>query len=435
MFPTIRIALRNITRQKKRSILLAGAIAFGMLVITILNSLTLGMVDNVRVNFSHALGGHIFISGREFDDGGKVISQIHDDQILSDLFATHSSKIAGVTKRTQSIGTFIFGSKQAMQLMYGVKFNEESNLLNSLTVVDGNLSNVYMENSIVIPAPLGQRLGIEVGETILVKLETVTGQQNVGEFLVVALIEDQAQFGISAAYANQEYLTTLLGLKPGSYQLVNVFLKNMNNIDQVAKEFGRVLIGESAKTEERSSASYGIQFEAVEQLAQPWEGVKYSIMTLNDIMEPVEAVVSVLNAISLGIFFVLLLIIMVGITNTFRMVLIERVKEIGTMRAFGMQQNTVKAIFLLEALFLGLTGGFAGLICAALVMIIVSNIPFANIAGLQFFLNNGYLSFQVNSGSIYLTLTILALMSIVAAYLPAKAAAKLSPIKALGSYH
>ena len=93
-------------------------------------------------------------------------------------------------------------------------------------------------------------------------------------------------------------------------------------------------------------------------------------------MEPVEAVVTVIDAISLGIFLVLLLIIMVGITNTFRMVLIERVKEIGTMRAFGMQQNTVKAIFLLEALFLGLFGGLAGLVGASLVMVVLSFVSF-----------------------------------------------------------
>ena len=431
---TVRIALRNIARQKKRSILLAGAIAFGMLVITVLNSFTAGMVENVRVNFSHALGGHIFISGKQLNDDGEVINQIHDEQQLSDLLLTYSDEIEGVTKRTQTIGTFIFGSKQGMQLIYGVDFQEETKLLDSLTVISGDLTKLDQENAIVIPAPLGQRLGIEAGEIILVKMETISGQQNVGEFIVAALIEDQASFGISAAYADKGYLNYLLGLMSDGYQLVNVFLKDVDRLDQVADKFSHVLIGEPKGLEEQS-AIFGIQFEAVEELAQPWEGVKYSILTLNDIMEPVEAVVTVIDAISLGIFLVLLLIIMVGITNTFRMVLIERVKEIGTMRAFGMQQNTVKAIFLLEALFLGLFGGLAGLVGASLVMVVLSFVSFSHVTGLQFFLNNGYLTFQVSVGTVCLTFAILAVMSLLAAYLPARAAARLSPIKALGSYH
>lgn len=62
MLMTMRVAFRNISRQKKAQFfLLAGAIAFGMLVITMLNALTGGVVGNLRVNFSHALGGAMFL--------------------------------------------------------------------------------------------------------------------------------------------------------------------------------------------------------------------------------------------------------------------------------------------------------------------------------------------------------------------------------------
>ena len=63
---------------------------------------------------------------------------------------------------------------------------------------------------------------------------------------------------------------------------------------------------------------------------EPWEGIKYQVTTINQIMEPVEAAVSVLRTIGLAIFTILLVITAVGITNTFRMILIERTKEIGT---------------------------------------------------------------------------------------------------------
>ena len=52
---------------------LAEAIAFNMFVITIVNGLTGGVVENIRVNFSHALGGHVFISGSEYQIKGLCI--------------------------------------------------------------------------------------------------------------------------------------------------------------------------------------------------------------------------------------------------------------------------------------------------------------------------------------------------------------------------
>ena len=56
------------------------------------------------------------------------------------------------------------------------------------------------ENAVILPLPAAERLGVEVGETILIKLETLTGQHNVGELVVAAFVEDQEQFGLSAAY-------------------------------------------------------------------------------------------------------------------------------------------------------------------------------------------------------------------------------------------
>ena len=63
----IKLALRNLLRQKRRSILLGSAIAFGILFITLINGFTGSFIENVGENFSHLLAGHIFIDGVEMD--------------------------------------------------------------------------------------------------------------------------------------------------------------------------------------------------------------------------------------------------------------------------------------------------------------------------------------------------------------------------------
>ncbi len=448
MLMTMRVAFRNISRQKKRSFLLAGAIAFGMLVITMLNALTGGVVGNLRVNFSHALGGHVFIMGREFTSSGQIIHKIRPDQRLDRLLAEHASNIEAMTKRSQAMPSLIFGSKQTMHLLYGVDFREEDRLLDSLVVTDGSLDDIFKHDSaLILPKPVGERLGVQPGETILVKLETLTGQQNVGEFRVEAFIEDQEQFGLSAAYANRAYLNGLLSLGADEYQMLNMFVEDLSLLEDLARDFRHGL-----KTPEELAEA---EFEEVQEEdgvltvtvagvpmtptaepeeIRPWKGTRYQVMHINQIMEPVEQMVGVLNKVGLIIFLILLLVTMVGITNTFRMIMIERTREIGTMRAFGMRRGQVRNIFLWEAIFLGLLGSVGGIMLSGLLALILGNITFRVDPSLQFFLNQGQITFSFAASGVVINLVLVVLTSLLAAYWPARAAAKLSPLEALGSH-
>lgn len=435
----LKVSGRNVWRQKKRSFLLAGAIAFGMFVITMINGLTGGVVGNIRVNFSHALGGHVFVSGSEYSEHGVIIYRIADEAELLGAMAQHEAFIESVTKRSQAMPSLIFGSREAMQLVYGVDFEAEDKLLDSLVVTAGSLDGVAHERSAILPRSVGERLGVEPGETILMRLDTVTGQRNVGEFVVIALIEDQERYGVSAAYVNRGYLNYLLDLDHDDYQALNLFLTNMDDADAVGSGFRKALGVEESKRlaalremdeEEAFAQLFGMgRMENIE----PWEGTRYSVTTINQIMEPVEAAVNVLKTIGSAIFLILLVITMVGITNTFRMIMIERTKEIGTMRAFGMQRGTVRNVFLMEALLLSAGGAAAGLVLYGIAALILGRISWETLPAMQFFLDQGRITFAASPSEVVTNVTLILAMSLVAAYFPAKAAAKLSPVKAMSS--
>jgi putative ABC transport system permease protein len=441
MFLTMKVAFRNISRQKKRSFLLAGAIAFGMLVITLMNALTGGVVGTIRDNFSHALGGHVFITGQEWTDAGQMIMKIRPDENLDRLLEENAAQIEAFTRRSQAMPTMIFGSKQTMQMLYGVDFTEEDKLLDSLVVTQGRLADVLVEeNAVILPQPVGERLGVQVGETILIRLETLTGQQNVGELKVVAFIEDQEELGLSAAFTSRSYLNTLLGMDQHEYQILNMFVTDLSLVDSFARIFREGLRtpdeGEEEAEPQVAVMVAGVPLDPLAEAEEitPWEGTRYRVMHINQIMEAVELVVGVLNRVGLVIFLILLVVTMVGITNTFRMMMIERTKEIGTMRAFGMHQKQVKNIFLWEATFLGLLGCVGGLVLAGVISLIVGNITFDADPSLQFFLNQGQVVFDVSLASVIGNTAIVVLISLLAAYWPARAAARMSPMKALSSH-
>ena len=151
----------------------------------------------------------------------------------------------------------------------------------------------------------------------------------------------------------------------------------------------------------------------------------------NDYLQQVQQIVDVLNSVSIGILLVLFLIIMVGILNTFRIIMYERIREIGTMRSMGMQRSEVRNLFLWEAVFLTLGGVVAGILIALLIMGGVSLWNFGLNSPLFIILKNGHMTFRLPFDRTLFDVVIVAALTLLAAYFPAKNAAKLDPAVAL----
>ncbi|MCD6122706.1 MAG: FtsX-like permease family protein [Spirochaetales bacterium] len=450
----VKIAFRNINRQKKRTFLLGGAIAFGILIITVLNGFTGGLADNIKENFSAIFGGQIFITGSEITDSGRIVSVIRNDKIIDEAVKPVKDEIKSAHKHSRALAEVIFGSKTDRQRIDGIDWNVEKDFASSLPIVEGSVKDLSNPKVIILPVSTAKRLGVEIGESILVRLSTITGQQNVGDFILAATVRDQESMGISTGYANIDYLNSLLGMTPGEFQVYNIYLKSMENMDSVGDAIYAGL-KKRAATEERlvTTPTANDNSDAADSARQknmrrsfaslmgssffnakniePWEGTKYSLITLNDMMGEVTAMVQVINTIGLGIFVLLLIITMVGVTNSFRMTILERVREIGTMRAIGMQRNSVRNIFLLEAFFTALAGAIAGLIAAGVVMFIVSRVTFSSSSFMWFFLRNGRMTFTVLPVNVLVNLVILSLLSLLAAWNPAKKASKMEAAQAL----
>ena len=166
---------------------------------------------------------------------------------------------------------------------------------------------------------------------------------------------------------------------------------------------------------------------------EPWKGTRYEITTLDDLMAQVSDLFRVLDIVSLSVFLILLTITMVGIVNTFRMVLLERIQEIGTMRAVGMQCSAVRGIFLMEAAFIGLLGALIGLVLAGVAMLVLGQLTLDSDSPLQFFLDDGRITFSVPLASVVTNVAILLVLSLLAAFIPARRAARMDPAVALRS--
>ena len=86
----IKLAFKNLTRQKRRNAILAIAIAFGFFVVTFLDGLTTGMVGNLENTITQIAGGTVILAGYEkippVTEGGKyqLVNIVRDSEYVQE---------------------------------------------------------------------------------------------------------------------------------------------------------------------------------------------------------------------------------------------------------------------------------------------------------------------------------------------------------------
>ncbi|MBI3525100.1 MAG: ABC transporter permease [Betaproteobacteria bacterium] len=128
---------------------------------------------------------------------------------------------------------------------------------------------------------------------------------------------------------------------------------------------------------------------------------------------------------------VIVVMVLFAVTNTLAMAVVERTREIGTLRALGTLPSQIVRIFALEGLVLGIAGVFSGMLAAAGIslLLLFSNVQMPPPPGRSM----GY-PLQVNlSANLYLvTLIAIITLSIAAAWLVSRKAAAKPIVEALG---
>jgi ABC-type antimicrobial peptide transport system permease subunit len=132
---------------------------------------------------------------------------------------------------------------------------------------------------------------------------------------------------------------------------------------------------------------------------------------------------------------VLFLVILIGVINTLRMTIKERTREIGTVRAIGMQKSDVLRIFLLETGFLAFFASLTGAALAFLAMWGLSSIPInAGDNPMSMLLVNGRLFFAPTAAATAGYILFIVGIAVTTAFFPSRRASRLSAVNAMRHY-
>ena len=153
----------------------------------------------------------------------------------------------------------------------------------------------------------------------------------------------------------------------------------------------------------------------------------YSSQTVADTIGAFETVINVIIGVLNAFAVIALIAAGFGIVNTLLMSVQERTREIGLMKAMGMNGGRVYALFSMEAVFIGFLGSALGVVAAIGVGSLISNLLangiFSALPGLQVV--------QFAPASIAIIVGVVMLIAFLAGTLPARAAARQNPIDAL----
>ena len=142
--------------------------------------------------------------------------------------------------------------------------------------------------------------------------------------------------------------------------------------------------------------------------------------------------VSVAKIILYFVVFIIFVVALVIINNAVMMATLQRVREIGTMRAIGSQRNFVLAMILVETVFLGLSFGIIGTTAGAISVSVLGQygIPAVN-EFLYFFFSGPRLYPTLSVGNVMASMFIIFFVTILSALYPAIIATRISPVTAM----
>jgi ABC-type lipoprotein release transport system permease subunit len=165
--------------------------------------------------------------------------------------------------------------------------------------------------------------------------------------------------------------------------------------------------------------------------SEDWTGQKLDVTTADDEMGQFKQFILALKVVTGLLVVILMAVVVIGILNTLAIAIRERTREIGTLRAIGMQRSKVRWLILLETALLGVAGTAAGALVASAIAAALNAAAIALPEAVQIFLASDRLTFLLDPRAIALDVLFLATITVLASVFPARRAARLRPVTAM----
>ncbi len=415
---TFKLALRGLLRNRRRSLMTLLAIALGFSAIALFAGYTHNIYVGLERQSIHAsMLGHLTLSKRGMSTEGRLDPERYmltatEVDAISKL-VEEEAHVAMVTPRLALSGLVSNGRASTIFIAEGIEpdavqklqagamteAEKKSGMFDSYTVqLDPTRQEV-----VELGEGLVDMLHLEVGGQAAVLVSTLSGQANALDIsLGHAFNTGNAGTNDKLAFMSLSLARSLMDAE-GRADRLTILLDDVENTETMRT----LLLNKIA------AAGYDVEIKT-------WR-------ELSDFYNQVHGMFDMVFGF---IFFIVLTVVVMSVANSMGMTVVERTREIGTLRAIGLKQRGVIKLFTLESMLLTLFGCVTGLLIAVGVRWGI------NMAGISYTPPNSAsavpLLIDLDSHRIGFTFVLMAVVGTLAAYMPARRAAKKDIIDALG---
>jgi len=327
----IRLAWRNLQRNKSRTWLTAGGIGFSVLLVSFAMSMQSGSYEIMIDSATRYFSGHGQVSDASYIDQPRFERTVPNAAALQAELET----IVGlsVMPRVRAFALVSMGEKSLGGMVMGVDFAAETRFLDIYdNVIEGQIPRASDEA--LIGSSMARNLGARVGDELVVLGSGKQGAVAAAIFIIAGIVETgQVELDRTLVFAPIAGVADAFYLQDEAHMLL-LMVENLSQLGAI-----------------------GSQIES--KLAAP-----LTLQTWQQLMPMIEQSIE-LDKAGAQLFYSLLLILVVfAVVNTFVMVLFERTREFGLFMALGMRPWQVIGQVQFEALLLSLLGVGLGLALA-----------------------------------------------------------------------
>ncbi|QRO00397.1 ABC transporter permease [Archangium violaceum] len=423
------IAVRNLGTHKRRTLLLGGAIAGVTALLVILMGLSNGMKATMLESATTLMTGHVNVAGFYKVTAGQAAPVVTSYPKLLEQLRKEVPEMEYSVQRARGWVKLVSETGSIQVGVGGIDVEAETGFRKVVQVREGKLEDLAQPNTLLLFEEQAKKLDVKVGDTVTLSAPTMRGTNNTVDVRVAAIAANVGMLSSFNVYVPNASLRGLYQLREDATGALMLYLGDMADIPAVQARLFKRLPELGYQMMEHNPQPFFMKFETVNREA--WTGQKIDITNWEDEISFIKWTVSALDALTFALTIVLLVIIAIGIMNTLWIAIRERTREIGTLRAIGMQREYVLVMFLLEALVLGLIGTAVGALVGLGVCLAFNAADLSVPVVVQVFIMSEKLHLVVNPSSMMGAITFITLCTTLISLIPSFLAARMKPVTAM----
>lgn len=426
----VQIAARNLVQHTRRNLLLGAALAATTALMVLLNGLVDGMKAALLLSATTLATGHVNVGGFYKVTSSTAAPLVTDyEKVLAET-RKHVPELTYATARVRGYAKAVSERSSMDLVLGGIEIGNEPGLREVLQPTAGSLEALAQPGTLLLFEDQAKRLEVSVGDVITLAAPTTRGQNNTADVRVACVARSMGIMSSFSAFLPAETLRRLYNLRDGNTGAIQLYLADHRRSTEVAARLRDRLAKAGWRIIDPDPQPYWMKlFQKIP--SEDWTGQKLDITTWEDEMSFLSWIFSGLRVLSSLLVFILMAIVVVGILNTLAIAIRERTREIGTLRAIGMQRGQVRRLLLIEAGMLGAGSAVAGAAVALLVAAAINRAQFRVPESMQLFLVQEHLTLAADPARALGYAAILATITTLAALLPATWAGRLRPVTAM----